>query len=787
MSANGAQRRRRGVLGRWGVALLAVTLTTAVLGLATGGTRPVYGDDGPPQMIDGVAVTAGGQPAAASTRTAGNRSSGTTRAASVPAPMANRITPLDVVMVLDTTYSMNGTPITNAKQAAHDLVNRLLPDPSGKVTMGVTAFRSGYAPECTTPAYWGYSNCVPATHNQALTSVPGAIDATVDLYTADGNTNICTGVERGWQILDGPGKQTDPATRRVMVLFTDGDNNPVGRSASAWSTNCDPGASHSSQGCATTPTSVELALDTKLYRYVQDLKSTQNVEFYVVAFGVCGVIPANNETTYCDPAKVGAAGLADSVHDRNLVKCIASSSPGTNDHYLEAASAVDLVPLFQMIGADVSKPSITNITPAKGNDAGGATIAISGAEFTPSSTVSIGGQPAAGVQYVHSGKLLATAPAGAPGVVPVSVDTPGQAAAVRTNGYTYELGAPTALTLTAATADSLSLSWQDQSLVETAMQVAYTKATPVDYQILNLTANATSTVISGLEPGMTYHSWVRACAANLCTAWTGVLTAVTPGALPPDRPTGHSLGAITNTSISMSWVDNATTEQSNVVAYTQEGTNNWQVISLPANTTTWTHTGLYGGPRWVYFVQACNGALCSQWSDGVVARAMQTPPDPIALTATPAAAAVSVSWQSPAGALATHFEVVWSPAAAPTYTFVSVSGSSSSWTHTGLTAGSDYFYWVRACADDRCSGFTGAVYGQAGAAPDSTITLVRGGPSARGGTPAQRGRAIPPPSPPSAAPSTVAPPRPTVRPPAVRNARPMVTVPTGASVPPPPK
>ena len=258
---------------------------------------------------------------------------------------------LDVVMVLDTTYSMNGTPISNARQAAHDMVDQLLPDATGQTAIGITGFRSGYAPACTTPAFWGYQNCVPVSFNQALTGTASSIDATIDLYTADGNTNICTGLERGWTILDGPGKHTDPKTRRVIVLLSDGDNNPVGRSTSAWSAACDPGASHSSQGCSNTPTSVELALDTKLYNYAQNLKTTQNVEFYVVAFGVCGSIPANNATTYCDPAKVGASGYADSVHDRNMLKCIASSGSGTNDHYYEAATAADLAPLFQAVAA----------------------------------------------------------------------------------------------------------------------------------------------------------------------------------------------------------------------------------------------------------------------------------------------------------------------------------------------------------------------------------------------------------------------------------------------------
>src|ERR1044071_7184572 len=55
---------------------------------------------------------------------------------------------LDAVMVIDSTYSMNGAPITNAKTAATNFKNVLLgSSPSGNVVVGVAPLRGCYRPD----------------------------------------------------------------------------------------------------------------------------------------------------------------------------------------------------------------------------------------------------------------------------------------------------------------------------------------------------------------------------------------------------------------------------------------------------------------------------------------------------------------------------------------------------------------------------------------------------------------------------------------------------------------
>jgi hypothetical protein len=68
------------------------------------------------------------------------------------------------------------------------------------------------------------------------------------------------------------------------------------------------------------------------------------VEVYVVGLGVCGT----SNTNVCNRSLVGGTST-DNTADRNLMKCLASSTTGTNDHYFETSSASDLPGIFANI------------------------------------------------------------------------------------------------------------------------------------------------------------------------------------------------------------------------------------------------------------------------------------------------------------------------------------------------------------------------------------------------------------------------------------------------------
>lgn len=250
---------------------------------------------------------------------------------------------LDVAVVLDTTASMNGAKLQDAKNAANTLVSMILPDASGQAAMSLVPFRSCYPPGTETQL----QSCVPSNQVIPMTSNYSTIHNGINNMTANGVTNICTGLSKAKDMLTGAGAHPGSQTNRFLVLLSDGDNNPHFRSTAKWPASCDPGGENSDWGLSCQPTETpEKKLDQQTYAMANAIKAL-GVEIYVVGLGVCG----SKSSATCNSTQIGVGD--DTIQDRNLLKCIASSTPGTNDHYLETSDSKQLTQLFQTIGASI--------------------------------------------------------------------------------------------------------------------------------------------------------------------------------------------------------------------------------------------------------------------------------------------------------------------------------------------------------------------------------------------------------------------------------------------------
>jgi hypothetical protein len=76
------------------------------------------------------------------------------------------------------------------------------------------------------------------------------------------------------------------------------------------------------------------------------------IEIFVVAFGVCSSNSTVMTSTDCT-TNIGNTDN-DNTADQRLLKCIASSTSGTNDHYFYAALATDLPAIFTTIAAQIA-------------------------------------------------------------------------------------------------------------------------------------------------------------------------------------------------------------------------------------------------------------------------------------------------------------------------------------------------------------------------------------------------------------------------------------------------
>ncbi len=266
--------------------------------------------------------------------------------------------PNDSAMILDATGSMgdppcnaaqnnSGCPIKEAKDAAVGFVDTLLGGGNTFAQVGYAPYRGCYNPPLNKP------NCVPTSMIVDFTQVPSTLRTGISNTRSTGGsgTNVCLGMDEALSMFTGPNAQSGTDVIRSVIMLTDGDNNYNAYSygPGAPTANCtpdtDPTRSDPSGGCASAQTR-ERELDRKTIEVVDKLEA-MGVAVYLVAFGTCGA----DDGKIADAAYCGGVGNGDhdNTADRRLLKCAASSNPGTNDHYFEVPTAVELPGVFQKI------------------------------------------------------------------------------------------------------------------------------------------------------------------------------------------------------------------------------------------------------------------------------------------------------------------------------------------------------------------------------------------------------------------------------------------------------
>jgi Flp pilus assembly protein TadG len=277
------------------------------------------------------------------------------------------IVPSDTVLMVDATGSMgaspcngsqnnSGCPIWEAKQAAHAFNDLFLGSDSSMTQVGYAPFRGCHNPPRT------YSGCTTNTQRVDLTSTKSGVTSAINATNALGGsgTNVCLALFKAREMFNGPNAQTAGNTVKSLVILSDGDNtynvNSYSSSQGAPPTSCRPssGASSSdgdvSSNC-TGAQSRERSVDTRTKTLADTLRG-EGVEIYVIAFGVCGSFNTNTPTAaYC--GGIGN-GDHDNTADQRLLKCIASSTPGTNDHYYRVPTAADLPAVFEEVARAIA-------------------------------------------------------------------------------------------------------------------------------------------------------------------------------------------------------------------------------------------------------------------------------------------------------------------------------------------------------------------------------------------------------------------------------------------------
>ncbi len=193
-------------------------------------------------------------------------------------------------------------------------------------------------------------------------------------------------------------------------------------------------------------------------------------------------------------------------------------------------------------------------------------------------------------------------------------------------GPNSRVQAPTGLTGVFASG-TVTWTWTDRASNETAYRLYGSTSAQGPFALLaNLPANASSVKETGLLAGKTYFRYVAASNAG------GAVPSAqaTVSGKVPAAPSQLSLAARTPDSLRWSWRDNATNETGYRLRRTAD--NAVLVDNLPANTVTWTQSGLGINTSQQVRVEAFNGAGTAVSPNSAVFYTLANPPTGTALS-----------------------------------------------------------------------------------------------------------------------------------------------------------
>ncbi len=325
---------------------------------------------------------------------------------------------IELVLVLDATGSMKGDPINNAKDAARDLVDLIMPSSSsstrskiglvpfqGKVRIDgndpVTAERNpdGVGTGCrnadgslnngklkteysrtstSSNIFYGYTisgvstttdkTCAGMSPIRALSSDKNTIRSNIDGITAGAVTSgtlISEGIKWGHKVLSPAAPyvegSTDKKVRKIMIVLTDGDTEDgrcggsfasASKTINTYWTNAYFGMGLKPD-TTTSPYATQTTATATLAQ-IPDCKDGGKLNQFVLD----AANAAKNDANY--PVEIFSVRFGDSdTTDKNLMKQIASSKAGTDDHYYDAPNETGIKDMFKKIGQQLGQRLMT--------------------------------------------------------------------------------------------------------------------------------------------------------------------------------------------------------------------------------------------------------------------------------------------------------------------------------------------------------------------------------------------------------------------------------------------
>jgi fibronectin type 3 domain-containing protein len=265
--------------------------------------------------------------------------------------------------------------------------------------------------------------------------------------------------------------------------------------------------------------------------------------------------------------------------------------------------------------------------------------------------------------------------------------------------------APTNLSVTPLTETQMSLSWtastDDVGVLGYRIERSLNGSNFTEISVT--TGTGTTYSDSGLQAGTRYYYRARAYdASNNFSGYSNVADAITADITPPSIPTNFSATAVGETTIVLLW--RASTDNAGVAGYEVErcqgaGCTNFIQIATPT-VNLYVNSGLSVGQTYSYRVRAYDAANnLSSYSSVATDTTLDVtaPTVPTGLSATGVSETqINLSWTASSDNVGIAGYRIERSLNGVTFTEVAVTTAATTYPDTGLSAGTRYYYRVRA-------------------------------------------------------------------------------------------